>query len=179
MDRSSPENYYSSGRNTELELCRLWSIYRRGSRQTKKTGFSTVENDHNASDSNLLFLHLPLVVGVAFAVLTVLSDVSSAPRFLVDVFSFVVHAEFEVGILQSIFISQTTDFHFANYRFSFRKLQNLYDSDSVLCFEIQISPVWAPIGQWEQCVQVSLCEGRAQGYWCEREQETVSHPECE
>ena len=39
---SSPENYYSSGRNTELELCRLWSIYRRGNRQTKKSGFSTV-----------------------------------------------------------------------------------------------------------------------------------------
>ena len=36
------------------------------------------------------------------------------PRFLVDVFSFV---------LQRIFISQTTDFHFANYKFSFRKLQ--------------------------------------------------------
>ena len=45
-----------------------------------------------------------------------LSDVPSAPRFLVDVFSFVVHAEFEVGILQSSFISQTTDSHFANYR---------------------------------------------------------------
>ena len=28
-----------------------------------------------------------------------LSDVPSAPRFLVDVFSFVVHAEFEVGVL--------------------------------------------------------------------------------
>ena len=41
----------------------------------------------------------------------------------IDVFSFVVHAEFEVGILQRIFISQTKDFHFANYRFSFRKLQ--------------------------------------------------------
>ena len=54
-----------------------------------------------------------------------LSDVSSAPRFLVDVFSFVVHAEYEVGILQRIFISQTTDSHFANYRFSFRKLQIL------------------------------------------------------
>ena len=27
-----------------------------------------------------------------------LSDVPSAPRFLVDVFSFVVHAEFEVGV---------------------------------------------------------------------------------
>ena len=42
--------------------------------------------------------HVPLslVVGVAFAVL---SDVPSAPRFLVDVFSFVVHAEFEVGVL--------------------------------------------------------------------------------
>ena len=59
-------------------------------------------------------------VGLAFAVL---SDGPSAPRFLVDVFSFVVHAEFEVGILQRIFISQTTNFHFANYRFSFRKLQ--------------------------------------------------------
>ena len=43
-----------------------------------------------------------------------LSDVPSAPRFLVEVFSFVVHAEFEVGILQSIFISQTTDFHFVS-----------------------------------------------------------------
>ena len=41
----------------------------------------------------------------------------------IDFFSFVVHAEFEVGILQRIFISQTKDFHFANYRFSFRKLQ--------------------------------------------------------
>ena len=28
-----------------------------------------------------------------------LSDVPSAPRFLVDVFSFVVHAELEVGVL--------------------------------------------------------------------------------
>ena len=28
-----------------------------------------------------------------------LSDVPSAPRFLVDCFSFVVHAEFEVGVL--------------------------------------------------------------------------------
>ena len=39
---SSPENYYSSGRNTELKLCRLWSIYRRGNQQTKKSGFLTV-----------------------------------------------------------------------------------------------------------------------------------------
>ena len=39
---------------------------------------------------------LTLAVGVAFAVL---SDVLSAQRFLVDVFSFVVHAEFEVGVL--------------------------------------------------------------------------------
>ena len=61
-------------------------------------------------------------IGVAFAVLSV---VPSAPRFLVEAFSFVVHAEFEVGILQRIFISQTTDFHFPNYRFSFRKLQIL------------------------------------------------------
>ena len=52
-----------------------------------------------------------------------MSDVPSALRFLVEVFSFVVHAEFEVGILQRIFILQTTDFHFANYRFSFRTLQ--------------------------------------------------------
>ena len=35
-------------------------------------------------------------VGVAFAGL---SDVPSAPRFLVYVFSFVVHAELEVGVL--------------------------------------------------------------------------------
>ena len=50
--------------------------------------------------SNLLFICSPvplsLAVGVAFAVL---SDVLSAPRFLVDVFSFVVHAEFQVGVL--------------------------------------------------------------------------------
>ena len=59
---SLPENYYSSGRNTELKLCRLWSIYRRGNRQTKKSGFSTVWNDHNASDSNPLFLCLLLSV---------------------------------------------------------------------------------------------------------------------
>ena len=39
---------------------------------------------------------LSLAVGVAFAVL---SDVLSTPRFLVDVFSFVVHAEFQVGVL--------------------------------------------------------------------------------
>ena len=54
-----------------------------------------------------------------------LNDVPSAPRFLVDVFSSVVHAAFEVGILQKILISHTTDFHFANYRFSFRTLQIL------------------------------------------------------
>ena len=39
---------------------------------------------------------LSLVVGVAFAVL---SDVLSAPLFLVDIFSFIVHTEFEVGVL--------------------------------------------------------------------------------
>ena len=39
---------------------------------------------------------LSLVVSVAFAVL---SDVLSAPWFLVDVFSFIVHTEFEVGVL--------------------------------------------------------------------------------
>ena len=39
---------------------------------------------------------MSVVVGVAFAVLI---DVPSTPRFLVDVFSFVVHAEFEVGVL--------------------------------------------------------------------------------
>ena len=33
------------------------------------------------------------------------SDVPSAPRFLVDVFSFVVHAEFEVGASRSRAIS--------------------------------------------------------------------------
>ena len=50
---SSPENYYSSGRNTELKLCRLSSTYIGGD------GFRTV-NDHNASGSNLLFLCLLL-----------------------------------------------------------------------------------------------------------------------
>ena len=39
---------------------------------------------------------LSLVVGVAFAVL---SDVLSAPWFLVDVLSFIVHTEIEVGVL--------------------------------------------------------------------------------
>ena len=39
---------------------------------------------------------LSLVVGVAFAVL---SDVLSAPWFLVDVFSFIVHTEIKVGVL--------------------------------------------------------------------------------
>ena len=42
-----------------------------------------------------LFL-CPFAVGVAFAVL---GDVLSAPRFLIDVFSFVVHAELQVGVL--------------------------------------------------------------------------------
>ena len=51
--RCSPENYYTSGRNTELKLCRLWPTYIGGD------GFWTV-NDHNASDSNLLFLCLLL-----------------------------------------------------------------------------------------------------------------------
>ena len=39
---------------------------------------------------------LSLVVSIAF---TVLCDVLSAPRFLVDLFSLIVQAEFEVGIL--------------------------------------------------------------------------------
>ena len=39
---------------------------------------------------------MSIVVGVAFAVL---SDVLFAPRFLVHVFSFVVHTEFEVDVL--------------------------------------------------------------------------------
>ena len=60
-----------------------------------------------------------------------LSDVPSAPRFLVDdssplLLTLNLKSAFSRGFsfrkLQ-IFISQTTDFHFANYRFSFRKLQ--------------------------------------------------------
>ena len=39
---SSHENYYTSGRSTELKRCALSSIYRRGNRQTNKFGFSTV-----------------------------------------------------------------------------------------------------------------------------------------
>ena len=60
-----------------------------------------------------------------------LSNVTSAPRFLVDdsspsLFTLNLKSAFSRGFsfrkLQ-IFISQTTDSHFANYRFSFRKLQ--------------------------------------------------------
>ena len=42
---------------------------------------------------------LSLVVGIAFAVL---SDVLSAPQFLVDSFSFLVHAEFQVGVRREV-----------------------------------------------------------------------------
>ena len=54
--------------------------------------------DHNASDIPVSCSSVPLslVVGVAFAVL---GDVLSAPRFPFDVFSFGVHAEFQVGVL--------------------------------------------------------------------------------
>ena len=59
-----------------------------------------MENDHNVSDIPISCSSFPLslVVGVALAVL---SDFRSARRFLVDVFSFVVHAEFKVGVLAS------------------------------------------------------------------------------
>ena len=55
-------------------------------------------SSHYASDIPVSCSSVPLslAVGVAFAVL---SDVFCAPRFLVDVFSFVVHAEFQVGVL--------------------------------------------------------------------------------
>ena len=54
-------------------------------------------SSHYASDIPIscLSFSLSLAVGVAFAVL---SDVLSAPRFLVDVFSFVVYTEFQVGV---------------------------------------------------------------------------------
>ena len=53
-------------------------------------------SNHYASDIPIFCSSVPLslAVGGAFAVL---SDVLSAPRFLVDVFSFVVHVEFQVG----------------------------------------------------------------------------------
>ena len=110
---SSPENYYCSGYNTQLELCRQTDKLRNlGFRQCKTIIMPLIPISYSP---------LSLVVSIAF---TVLSDVPSAPRFLVDVFSFVVHAEFKVGILQRIFISQTTDFHFVSFHFvSFRKLQ--------------------------------------------------------
>ena len=117
---SSPENYYFSGRNTELELCRLWSIYRWGNRQTNKSGFRQCKT-----------IIMPLIpisyssVSCCRRCLRCAKRCSfcsavSCWRLLLQ---FVVHAEFEVGILQRIFISQTTDSHFANYRFSSRKLQ--------------------------------------------------------
>ena len=40
-----------------------------------------------------------ILLNVHSPYLAVLIDVPSTPRFLVDVFSFVVHAEFEVGVL--------------------------------------------------------------------------------
>ena len=57
-------------------------------------------SSHYASDIPISCSSVPLslAVGVAFAVL---SDVLSVPRFLVHVFSFVVHAEFQVGVLAS------------------------------------------------------------------------------
>ena len=82
-----------------------------------------------------------------------LSDVPPAPRFLVDVFSFVVHAEFEVGILQRIFISQTTDFHFANYKFSFRKLQIFISFRFVSLHFVSQTTVSPLIGQFNRTVR--------------------------
>ena len=88
---SSLENYYSSGRNfADFDLyiggetCKLRNL---GFRQCKMIIMPLIPISYSP---------LSLVVGIAFAVL---SDVPSAPRFLVDVFSFVVHAEFEVGVL--------------------------------------------------------------------------------
>ena len=55
-------------------------------------------SSHYASDTPISCSSVPLslAVGVAFAEL---SDVLSAPRILVDVFSFLVHTEFQVGVL--------------------------------------------------------------------------------
>ena len=123
---SSPENYCCSGYNTQLELCRQTDKLRNlGFRQCKTIIMPLIPISYSP---------LSLVVSIAF---TVLSDVPSAPRFLVDIFSFVVHAEFEVGILQRIFFSQTTDSHFAKYRFSFRKLQIFISFRSISFCKLQ------------------------------------------
>ena len=106
---SSPENYYSSGRNTELELCRLWSIYRRGNRQTKKSGFSTISYSSVSCCRHCLRCAKRCSFCIRGFLLT-------SSRSFSRGFSF--------RKLQ-IFISQTTDFHFANCKFSFRKLQIL------------------------------------------------------
>ena len=93
---SSHENYYTSGRSTELKLCRLiggetGKLINVGFPQCKTIIMPLIFQSPVPVFLCLLFSVLPL--------LCMLSDVVSALRFLVDVISLVVHAEFEVGVL--------------------------------------------------------------------------------
>ena len=92
---SSLENY-TSGRSTELKLCRLiggesGKLINLGFPQCKTIIMPLIFQSPVPLFLCLLFSALPS--------LYMLSDVLSAPRFRVDVFSLVVHAEFEVGVL--------------------------------------------------------------------------------
>ena len=84
-------------------------------------------SSHYASDIPISCSSVPLslAVGGAFAVL---SDVLSAPRFLVDVFSFVVHVEFQVGVL-------------APEEFRWKKSHSARNCSHLLCF-CCVSFVW-------------------------------------
>ena len=93
---SSHENYYTSGGSTELKLCRLIGgetdkLINLGFPQSKTIIMPLIFQSPVPLFLCLLFSALPS--------LCMLSDVLSPPRFLVDVFSLVVHAEFEVGVL--------------------------------------------------------------------------------
>ena len=113
---SSPENYYSSGRNTELELCRLWSIYRRGNRQI---------NIRNLGFRQCKTIIMPLIP-ISYSSVSCCrrclrcarrcsfcSPVSCWPHLLLRCSRWIWSRH------------SPEDFHFANYRFSFRKLQIL------------------------------------------------------
>ena len=129
---SSPEN--SSGRNTELELCRLWSIYRRGNRKLRNLGFRQCKTiimpliPISYSSVSCCRCCIRCAKRCSFC-----SPVSCWPRLLhrcsrwiwsrhsPEDFHFA-NYRFSFRKLQ-ILISQTIDSHFAKYRFSFRKLQ--------------------------------------------------------
>ena len=97
---SSHENYYTSGRSTELKLCRLiggetGKLINLGFPQSKTIIMPLIFQSPVPLFLCLLFSALPS--------LCTLSDVLSAPRFLVVVFSFVARTEFKSALLLQSF----------------------------------------------------------------------------